>query len=84
MSWLESFSQQSVSTKPLVDWAGAGATVPIIGFGHTLAKGVQKAVQADGVLGALYGGVAATSGGIAASVFFGYLVALIFKSKDKS
>ena len=67
----------------LVDWAGAGATVPLTGFGNTLAKGVREAVAQQGLLGALTGGITATAGGIAAAIFFGFLVALIFKAKPK-
>ena len=70
--------------QPLVDWGGAGATVPLTGFGNTLAKGVKEAVQQDGILGAVTGGLKATAGGITAAVFFGLLAALIFKPKDKS
>lgn len=70
--------------EPLVDFAGAGATVPLTGFGHSLAKGVKEAVANDGLLGALTGGLKATAGGIAAAVFFGLLVSIIFKPKDKS
>ncbi len=70
--------------QPLVDWGGAGATVPLTGFGHLLAKGVREAVAEHGFLGALTGGITATAGGIAAAVFFGYLVALLFKTKRKS
>ena len=69
--------------QPLVDWAGAGATVPLTGFGNTLAKGVREAVAQQGLLGALTGGITATAGGIAAAIFFGFLVALIFKAKPK-
>ncbi len=69
--------------EPLVKFAGAGATVPIIGFGYTLGKGVLKGIGESGLLGALTGGVAASAGGIAASVFFGYLIALVFKPKAK-
>ena len=69
---------------PLVEWAGAGATVPLTGFGFTLAKGVQKAVSQHGLLGALTGGISATAGGITAAIFFGWLVALIFKPKSKN
>ena len=58
---------------PLVEWAGAGATVPLTGFGFTLAKGVQKAVSQHGLLGALTGGISATAGGITAAIFFGFL-----------
>ena len=70
--------------QPLVDWGGDGATVPLTGFGNTLAKGVKEAVQEDGILGAVTGGLKATAGGITAAVFFGLLAALIFKPKDKS
>lgn len=68
---------------PLVDFAGAGATVPLTGFGYTMAKGVVKAIQEQGILGILTGGVTATAAGIAAAVFFGYLAALISKPSDK-
>lgn len=68
----------------MVDWGGAGATVPLTGFGYLLAKGVEKAVREQGILGALTGGITAAAGGIAAAIFFGYLVALIFKPKSKS
>ena len=70
--------------EPLVSWAGAGATVPIIGFGHLLADGVREAVASHGLLGVLMGGVRSAAVGISASVFFGYLIALIFKPGDKS
>lgn len=70
--------------QPLIDWAGAGATVPLTGFGSLLAKGVKKAVEEKGVLGALSGGITAAAGGITAAIFFGFLTALIFKSKSKS
>ena len=70
--------------QPLVDWGGAGATVPLTGFGNTLAQGVNEAVREDGSLGAVTGGLKATAGGITAAVFFGLLAALIFKPKDKS
>lgn len=68
----------------VVDFAGAGATVPIIGFGYTLGKGVIKGIQENGVLGIFTGGVKAAAGGIAASVIFGYLIALVFSPKTKS
>ena len=68
----------------LVDFAGAGVTVPLTGFGNTLAKGVREAVQEQGVLGALTGGLKATAGGITAAVFFGFLAALVCNPKDKS
>ena len=68
----------------LVDFAGAGATVPLTGFGNTLAKGVREAVQEQGILGALTGGLKASAAGIAAAVFFGFLAALVCSPKDKS
>jgi len=68
---------------PLVKWAGAGATVPLTGFGSTLAKGVEKAVAEKGFLGAFTGGLTASAGGIAAAIFFGYLAAVLFKPKEK-
>ena len=67
----------------LVDFAGAGATVPLSGFGHLLAKGVRNAIADNGLLGALTGGLTAAAGGITASIFFGLLAALFFKPKDK-
>ena len=70
--------------KYVVEFGGAGATVPLTGFGYLLSKGVQKAVAEHGVLGALTGGVTAAAGGITAAIFFGYLVALTFKPKSKS
>lgn len=70
--------------QPLVEWGGAGATIPLTGFGNTLAKGVKEAVGKDGLLGALTGGLKAAAGGITAAVFFGLLAALLFKPKDKS
>lgn len=68
----------------LVDWAGAGATVPLTGFGYLLAKGVKEAVAERGFMGALSGGVTAAAGGISAAIFFGFLVALLFKPKPKN
>ena len=70
--------------KPLIDFAGAGATVPLTGFGYTLAHGAMEAVKSEGLLGAFTGGVTSAAGGIAAAVFFGYFAALIFKPKMKS
>ena len=67
----------------VVDWGGAGATVPLTGFGYCLAKGVAKAGAEKGILGAFTGGLTATAGGVAAAVFFGVLMAIIFKPKDK-
>lgn len=69
--------------QPLVDWAGAGATVPLTGFGYSLAKGVAKAVGEQGLLGVITGGLTATAGGIAAAVMFGLLMALLCKPKEK-
>lgn len=69
--------------KPLVDFAGAGATVPLTGFGYLLAKGAMEGAKSEGLLGVFTGGVTAAAGGIAAAVFFGYLAALIFKPKMK-
>lgn len=68
---------------PLVKWAGAGATVPLTGFGSTLARGVEKAVSERGVLGAFTGGFTAAAAGICAAVFFGIIIALLFKSREK-
>lgn len=70
--------------QPLADWAGAGATVPLTGFGNALAKGVKKAVEEKGLLGAFTGGFTAAAGGICAAMFFGFLVALVFKPSDKN
>lgn len=70
--------------QPFADFAGAGATVPLTGFGHTLAKGVRTAIDKDGFLGIFTGGLSATAGGITAAIAAGLLVSLIFKPKDKS
>lgn len=69
--------------QPLVDLAGAGATIPLSGFGHTLAQGAIEGAKSDGILGAFTGGVQAASGGIAAAVLFGYINAVIFTPKTK-
>ena len=69
--------------EPIVNFAGAGATVPITGFGRSLAKGAIEAVKEKGILGVLTGGITATSGGITAAVIFAYIFALIFSSKTK-
>jgi stage V sporulation protein AE len=69
--------------QPLVDWAGAGATVPLTGFGYSLAKGVAKAVGEQGLLGVLTGGLTATAGGIAAAVVFALVMAIFCKPKEK-
>lgn len=69
--------------KPLVKFAGAGATVPLTGFGYALATGVEQAIAKDGFLGILTGGLTATAGGIAAAIFFAIIMTIIFKSGDK-
>lgn len=70
--------------KPLAEFAGAGATVPLTGFGYNLAKGVKEAIQQDGFLGIFTGGLKPAAGGITAAVVAGLLASLIFKAKDKS
>ena len=70
--------------QPLVNFAGAGATVPLTGFGNTLAKGVKEAIQEDGFLGIFTGGLKATAGGITAAILAGLLASILFKAKDKS
>ena len=70
--------------KPLVDFAGAGATVPLTGFGYLLADGVKEAVNKSGFLGVLTGGLKSTAGGITAAIVAGLIVSLIFRAKDKS
>ena len=69
--------------EPLLRWGGAGASVPLTGFGHCLAEGVRKAVDEQGLLGALTGGLTASSGGITAAVCFAFIVAILFKPKAK-
>ena len=69
--------------EPLRRFAGAGATVPLTGFGYSLAKGVEKAVDERGIVGAFTGGLTGTAGGIAAALCFGFLAALLFKSRQK-
>ena len=68
---------------PLADWAGCGATVPLTGFGYALARGVEKAVAEEGVLGIFTGGIAAGAGGIAAAAVFSLLAALLIRPSDK-
>lgn len=68
----------------IFDFAGAGASVPLTGFGYTLSKGVREAIQEQGFLGIFIGGLKATAGGITAAIFAGLLVGLIFKARDKS
>ena len=70
--------------KPLIEFAGAGASVPLTGFGYNLAKGVREAVQSDGFLGIFTGGLKACAGGISAAIVAGLLAGLIFRPKDKS
>ena len=70
--------------KPLVEWAGAGATVPLTGFGFLLYDGVKKAIEAHGIWGVLTGGFTASAAGIAASIIFGLIMGLIFRSKEKN
>lgn len=70
--------------QPLVEFAGGGASVPLLGFGNLIAKGTMDAVREKGLMGALSGGLTSTAAGIAASMFFGLLAALIFKPKDKA
>ena len=70
--------------KPIVEFAGAGATVPLTGFGYNLAKGVREAILEDGFLGIFTGGLKACAGGIAAAVSAGLLASLIFKARDKA
>lgn len=70
--------------QPLIAFAGAGATVPLTGFGSTLAKGVKEAIQEDGFLGIFTGGLKATAGGITAAILAGLIASVLFKAKDKS
>ncbi len=69
--------------KPIVDFCSTGATVPLTGFGYTLAKGVKEAVDSNGLFGALYGGLSATATGISAALFFALIWSIIFRSKQK-
>ncbi len=68
---------------PLVELAGAGATVPLTGFGYSLAKGAMEGAAEDGLIGALTGGIKATAAGISAAIVFGYVFALLFRPKTK-
>lgn len=68
----------------LVDFAGAGATVPLTGFGHNIAKGVREAVDKDGFLGIFTGGLKSTAGGITAAIIAGLIAGFLFKARDKS
>jgi len=69
--------------KPIADFAGAGATVPLTGFGHLLAEGIRKAIDSDGFLGIFTGGLTAAAGGVTAALLFGLIASLIFRQKDK-
>ncbi len=70
--------------KPIADFAGCGATIPLTGFGYTLAKGVKEAVDSEGLIGILIGGLRTTAGGITAAIVSGVLVSIIFRPVDKS
>lgn len=67
----------------LINFGGAGATIPLLGFGNSLSQGVIKAIDKDGIIGIFTGGLSATAGGISAAVFFGYVISLIFNPKSK-
>ena len=69
--------------KPIVDFAGAGATVPLTGFGYLISEGIREAVDKQGLLGALTGGLTAAAGGISAAIVFGYLASVLFKGKRR-
>ncbi len=70
--------------EPIVEWGGAGATVPLTGFGYVIAKGMEKAVEEKGLLGVMTGGLTSAAAGIGAAIFFGFLAAIFSKSADKS
>ncbi len=70
--------------KPLVNFAGAGATVPILGFGNVLAEGAIEGAKTKGMIGAFTGGMTAASGGISAAIFFSYIMAMVFNPKTKN
>ncbi len=70
--------------KPFAKFAGAGASVPLTGFGHLLAEGIRKAIEKDGFLGIFTGGLTAAAGGVTAALLFGLIASLIFKQKDKA
>lgn len=70
--------------QPLVEFAGAGASIPLTGFGYLLSKGVKEAVAANGFMGIFTGGLSATAAGISAAIIFGFLMALVFKPGDKN
>ena len=70
--------------EPIINYAGAGATVPLTGFGYNLARGVKEAVESNGLIGVFTGGLKACAGGITAAIILALLVSLIFKARDKS
>ena len=70
--------------QPIADFAGAGASVPLTGFGHLLADGIRKAIDRDGFIGILTGGMTAAAGGVTAALLFGLLASFIFPQKDKA
>ena len=70
--------------KPIAEFAGAGATVPLTGFGYSIAKGVKEAIIEDGFLGIFTGGLKATAGGITAAIIAGLVASILFKAKDKT
>ena len=70
--------------EPLIDFAGAGATVPLTGFGYTLSKGVKNAIEQQGIIGIFTGGLKATAGGITAAITAALIMSILFKAKDKS
>ncbi len=70
--------------KPLVEFAGAGATVPLCGFGYTMAEGVKKAISENGAVGILTGGITAAAAGITSAIIFGYMFSLVTKQRDKN
>lgn len=70
--------------QPFVEWAGAGASVPLLGFGNTIAKGTLQAIQEKGILGILSGGLTGSSTGIGAALFFSLIAGMIFKSQDRN
>ena len=69
--------------QPLVDWAGGGASIPLMGWGNTIAKGTKDAVAEKGLMGVLSGGLSGSAAGVAAAIFFGFLAAVVFKPKAK-
>ncbi len=70
--------------QPLAEWAGAGATVPLTGFGNLLAQGIRKAIGEKGAMGIMTGGLTAAAAGVCAAVFFAYIIALIFKPRERA